>query len=173
MLLSLKPEMLVLDDMRKDKRFRFNPMVTSPPHLCSVMAVPLLDKGGYRIGIFGLHGFAPQKFSGEMRTVLANLGGMAMKEINLLSEKYRLQRLSSCSTSLNSGDTRKLSTYMDASKECVQLLDTSQQGWQVLLSNQNWIQATGMTIEAGSSPSFCLNVRLAKPAKPVRTPHAP
>jgi len=31
----------------------------------------------------------------------------------------------------------------------------------------------GMTIEAGSSPSFCLNVRLAKPAKPVRTPHAP
>jgi len=33
----------------------------------------------------GLHGFAPQKFSGEMRTVLANLGGMAMKEVHPLS----------------------------------------------------------------------------------------
>jgi len=69
-----------------------------------------------------------------------------MLQINQLSEKYRLRRVSSGSTSrkqsVHSSDG-KLSSYMDSSKECIQLLDTSQLGWQVLLSNQNWIQATG------------------------------
>jgi hypothetical protein len=74
-------------------------------------------------------------------------------KVNLLSEKHRLLRRTSDTTaimeSIHGSGGAKLTTYMDSSHDCIQLLDMSQQGWRVLLSNQNWIQATGKYLYSG------------------------
>jgi len=239
--------------------------VIDPPHFRSCAAVPLLEKGGHRIGILGVIGFAPQKFSGEMASLLCNLGDMAMKEascspfplagvcmenircslpnfklqpcmtdfqstnietplikalykldpppppsptlphptpscppwtiggmysqfcnvhllapqhlgskkkrnvnfghnpccvtedpldplsedrllflqINLLSEHYLSLKRDIGSTQDPIMGCETFNAYMESSKDCILLLDMSQPGWQILLSNQKWIQATG------------------------------
>jgi len=44
------------------------------------------------------------------------------------------------------------SSYMNSSRDCIMLLDMSQQGWKILISNQKWVHATGTELSVTFSP---------------------
>lgn len=76
-----------------------------------------------------------------------------LPQVNLLSEHYRKRRRASFDAASQSlGRTSKhLSSYLTSNRDCIALLDMSQEGWEVLFSNQKWIYATGLCYDGLAS----------------------
>ena len=71
-------ELLVVEDLAQDPRFRDNPLVVGAPRLRFYAGAPLVDHQGYALGTIVAVDVKPRKFSEEQRQVLRDLSTVVM-----------------------------------------------------------------------------------------------
>jgi len=64
---------LVVEDLRKDPRFRHNPLVTKSPHLRFYAGAPIVDAYGYALGTIAIVDTRPRHLDHAQREVLRDL----------------------------------------------------------------------------------------------------
>lgn len=76
---------LTIADASLDERFRTNPYVTGPPHIRFYMGHPLSTNEGFVVGTYCVMDTEPRQVTGDYLAWLADLAGVAEREINLHS----------------------------------------------------------------------------------------
>jgi diguanylate cyclase (GGDEF)-like protein len=71
-------EPLVVEDLRQDRRFQGNPLVTQAPHLCFYAGAPLIDRNGYVLGTIAVVDTKPRAFSEDQRALLRDLSRLVI-----------------------------------------------------------------------------------------------
>ena len=77
------PDVMVVEDARKDKRFKDNPLVTGDPYVRFYAGTVLCNIDGYAIGSLCVMDRALRRFPDEERKELSALGRIATKAIQL------------------------------------------------------------------------------------------
>ena len=70
----LSPEIFVVSDATKDRRFRNNPLVMSPPYIRFYAGYPLSIDGENRLGSLCLFDFVPRTFTENEKVTLSQFG---------------------------------------------------------------------------------------------------
>lgn len=71
-LVPVHPEVLVVNDARKDARFRQNPVVKGKPHVRFYAGAPLLDDNDYRLGTLCCIDSVAQQIDAETCSLMCN-----------------------------------------------------------------------------------------------------
>jgi PAS domain S-box-containing protein len=79
----LQPDVLIVPDATKDKRFATHPFVTGNPHIRFYAGVPLINPEGYAIGTVCAVDYIPRKLSPEQIEALSSLGRQVIKQMEL------------------------------------------------------------------------------------------
>ena len=74
-------EPMMVADARLDGRFRDNPLVTGPPHVCFYAGVPLVDARGFRLGALCVMDREPRRLRERELRALKELAAIAAEEI--------------------------------------------------------------------------------------------
>lgn len=98
----LQPDIFIISDASKDKRFFANPLVTNEPHIRFYAGAPVLDPTGYAIGTLCLIDTLPRAFSTNEAQMLRELADIVEHEIARLDEQKVRQQLSSGSARVTS-----------------------------------------------------------------------
>lgn len=83
-------EVLVVEDLRLDRRFRDNPLVTQAPHLCFYAGAPLIDRDGYALGTIAVMDTQPREFSETQRNLLRDLSSLMILSLEGRSRENQL-----------------------------------------------------------------------------------
>ena len=179
-LLSRHPRALVVPDMLADRRYRDYPVVTGPPHARFYAGVPLVcPLSGHKLGTLCVVDRRPRTdFSAEAAGLLAQLGAMAMREV----DRRRRTNAARCAAvgaaaaaaatgtggpgggegaapavvpaAVASAAAADGETPLD--RQGVMLLDAASPAgkWPVLLANDAWCRATGVPREMAAGAHF-------------------
>jgi PAS domain S-box-containing protein len=79
----LQPDVFIVPDTTKDKRFATNPLVTSDPQIRFYAGVPLINPEGYALGTLCAIDYIPRKLSPEQIEGLRSLGRQVIKQMEL------------------------------------------------------------------------------------------
>lgn len=71
-------EILVVENLKEDERFRDNPLVTEEPHLRFYAGAPLVDAQNHVLGTLALADTIPRKFDEAHRRILKDLALLVM-----------------------------------------------------------------------------------------------
>lgn len=74
---------LVVDDVRTDRRFASNPLVTGPPFIGSYLGVPLMSSSGLAFGALCVLDTRAREFSDDQIDALAHLASLASDVLEL------------------------------------------------------------------------------------------
>jgi PAS domain S-box-containing protein len=91
----LKPDIFIVNDTFKDKRFAKNPLVLSEPHIRFYAGVPLITSDGHALGTLCVIDRVPRQLSVEQQDALRVLARLAVTQLelrrnaNAMSELYR------------------------------------------------------------------------------------
>ncbi len=75
------PELLIVEDARRDGRFHDNPWVTAPEPIVFYAGAPLVLPGGHVAGTLCVYGPEPRGFDAMDRAILATLRDLAVEEL--------------------------------------------------------------------------------------------
>lgn len=96
----MKPdELLVVEDLAQDPRFRNNPLVVDAPNLRFYAGAPLVDHQGYALGTIAVVDVKPRKLSETQQSALRDLSTLVMTALDnrrralLLSHMARTDHL--------------------------------------------------------------------------------
>jgi len=84
---------MIVEDARKDERFKDNPFVTGENPLLSYAGVPLSNSSGYSIGSLCTIDFEPKNFSEDQIDKLKKVANQVMKSIELSRKTNELKQL--------------------------------------------------------------------------------
>jgi diguanylate cyclase (GGDEF)-like protein len=84
-------EPLVVKDLRKDSRFKENPLVTQSPNLCFYAGAPLVDRYGYALGTIAVVDTRVREFSKAQQSLLCDFSILV---ITALEKRYQTGLLS-------------------------------------------------------------------------------
>lgn len=85
-------EPLVIEDLQRDLRFQFNPLVTQAPCLRFYAGAPLIDHQGFALGTIAVVDTQPRTFSEDQRALLHDLSTLV---ITALDNRRRASLLNS------------------------------------------------------------------------------
>ena len=88
----LQPNVFVVSDATKDRRFSANPFVTGEPNVRFYAGVPLETESGHRLGTLCVIDSIPRKLSQEHQNALSILARQVMTHINLRRRTRDLER---------------------------------------------------------------------------------
>lgn len=138
-LVPTKPEVLVVEDLSSDARFKASPLVAQAPKLRFYAGAPIVTSGGLRLGTLCSVDLRPRRFSAEAANVLSNLAELVVQEVEacvpLEPGTERVHR------------HKKGSTYRPAM--VMDLKDPT--AWKVLLQTPKWPTPEPST--AGPAPA--------------------
>ena len=83
-------EVLVVEDLAQDDRFRENPLVTHAPHLRFYAGAPLVDRSGHVLGSLAVVDTQPRKFGEAQRALLQDLAAMVITVLENFKRKKLL-----------------------------------------------------------------------------------
>lgn len=83
-------EILVVEDLRLDDRFKDNPLVTHPPYLRFYAGIALIDSRGFALGTIAVVDTSPRLFSDQQGLMLKDLSKLV---ITALESRYRAMLL--------------------------------------------------------------------------------
>ena len=83
-------ELLVVEDLSLDPRFRENPLVTQAPHLRFYAGAPLVDRHGYALGTIAVVDTQPREFGELQRLLLRDLSTLV---VNALETRHQSRLL--------------------------------------------------------------------------------
>lgn len=84
-----QPEMLIIEDMHEDERFRAHPLVVGDPHVRFYAGQPLEAPGGHRVGTLCIMDRKPRRITEGDRAVLRDLARWVEKELAIDEELER------------------------------------------------------------------------------------
>ena len=84
-----QPDMLMIEDMHDDERFRANPLVTGDPHIRFYAGQPLEAPGGHRVGTLCIMDREPRTLSEGDIAVFRDLASWVQKELAIDEELDR------------------------------------------------------------------------------------
>ena len=87
------PGAMVIEDTRRDSRFRDHPLVLGDPRLRFYAGVPLTGPGGYNIGTFCIIDQQPRVFPAGHAELLADLAAVIQREVNVHADYTRAARV--------------------------------------------------------------------------------
>ncbi len=87
-------QVMVVDDLREDLRFRDNPLVIKPPYLRFYAGAPLMAQNGIAIGALCIMDTMPREFSDADRRQLETLGQSVMHQLELRALSGRREPVS-------------------------------------------------------------------------------
>jgi len=87
----LQDELFIIEDATKDDRFRDNPLVTGPPHVCFYAGMPLTSRDGFKFGTLCVIDHQPRRMSMHHQRVLRQLGLQAQAQLELRRQVRRLE----------------------------------------------------------------------------------
>lgn len=125
MLVPMKPEVLVVEDLSKDARFASHPLVCEPPFICFYAGAPLVMSSGHRLGTLCAVDYVSRRCEAANAKLLCNLAELVVQEIEA--------RAPPSSAVCVHRTERK-----GAAKARVLLLDTHTNDWQVVYKSQGW-----------------------------------
>ncbi|KAI3426335.1 hypothetical protein D9Q98_008708 [Chlorella vulgaris] len=136
------PQMLIVEDARKDPRFRSNPFVVGEPHIRFYAGAPLVSsyQHAHRYGTLCVFDFKPRRFDATKYTMLAHFAEIVVREMERELVMLLQQREMSSARSAETHLTRA----MDSFHEGIILLDLSQSSWHILYSNDTFRRITGL-----------------------------
>lgn len=82
-------EPLVVEDARRDPRFRENPLVTGPPYLRCYIGAPLTTEDGYNLGTICALGSEPRRFTEREVDIMRRFAELIIQELELRSQANR------------------------------------------------------------------------------------
>lgn len=77
----LQPDILQVEDARKDPRFADNPLVTGPPHIRFYAGAPIQVSADIRLGTLCLIDTRPRNLSAQQQQMLRSLAVVARDEL--------------------------------------------------------------------------------------------
>lgn len=86
-------ELLVVEDLAEDERFKDNPLVTDAPHIRFYAGSPLVDRNGLPLGTIAVADTQPRKFSAKQSEVLRDLSILAMTALENRKRALLMERL--------------------------------------------------------------------------------
>lgn len=81
--INKKEEMLIVNDARKDERFKDNPFVTNEPNVVFYAGMPLVTPDGYPLGTLCVFDVESKELSEEQKNALEFLSNQIMKLLEL------------------------------------------------------------------------------------------
>lgn len=85
-------ELLVVEDLQQDPRFRDNPLVTQAPHLRFYAGAPLVDRHGHALGTIAVVDTQPRKFSESQCEVLKDLSALVVTTLENRTTASKLEQ---------------------------------------------------------------------------------
>lgn len=136
-ILGEHPEMLVVEDLAKDRRFSCSPLVLDPSPGTEAIrfyaGCPLVASNGHRLGSLCVLDTQPRKLDVEQLNVMSNFAELAVRHIE---KDKRLHKQKQTNQSL----LRSLNCF----DEGMLLLDLGQSEWKILFANEAWKEMTGV-----------------------------
>lgn len=86
-------ELLVVEDLTQDDRFKDNPLVTNTPHIRFYAGAPLVDPNGLALGTIAVVDTKPRELLGKQSDVLRDLSVLAMTALENRRRALTLGRL--------------------------------------------------------------------------------
>jgi two-component system sensor histidine kinase/response regulator len=100
-------DVFVVPDARHDARLASHPLVIGPPHVRSLISVPLIDDDGQFLGALTVLDRVPRVITPEQRYVLRLLGRLTVRELAARRERAaRDERIAEITVALNESTDR-------------------------------------------------------------------
>ncbi|KAL3151455.1 hypothetical protein ABBQ38_012460 [Trebouxia sp. C0009 RCD-2024] len=129
------PEVLYIEDLTKDARFRDFQVVAKPPHIRSYCGTPIILANGYRVGVLCALDTQPHAMCASSTRLMVNVAGLVAREIEgLAGSDYDLP----------------LQPKIKFRDVGLMVVDTSQHGWTVLHADCNHPGIDGRQAEGHS-----------------------
>jgi diguanylate cyclase (GGDEF)-like protein len=86
-------EVLVVEDLQQDARFKHNPLVTQPPNVRFYAGAPLVDPDGFALGTIAVVDTKPRSLNEHEKEVLQDLAVLVMTALENRRRSLLLMRL--------------------------------------------------------------------------------
>ncbi|DBA75652.1 hypothetical protein WJX79_010067 [Trebouxia sp. C0005] len=117
------PEVLMIEDLTKDARFKDFHVVAKPPHIRSYIGTPIVLANGYRVGVLCALDTKPHAMAASSTRLMVNVAGLVAREIEgLAGDDYDLPLQPKVKSNRDVG---------------LMVIDTSRLGWTVLHADCN------------------------------------
>mmetsp|Transcript_8962 Transcript_8962/g.26850 ORF Transcript_8962/g.26850 Transcript_8962/m.26850 type:complete len:941 (-) Transcript_8962:2021-4843(-) len=164
-LVTLKPEVQVVPDTRRDGRFKTHPYVTGLPHLRFYAGAPLISSKGHRIGSLCLVDFKPRTFDAECCNILCNFAEIVVRDAERFAQE-QMQSLSrwtagpdsqwpvSSYTAHSSSGAEAVRDLAPGENTAVALVSTLEPGWPLLFVSEGFASTTGIVVDNEARTPF-------------------
>jgi diguanylate cyclase (GGDEF)-like protein len=86
-------EVLVVEDLQQDPRFKHNPLVTNPPHVRFYAGAPLVDPNGFALGTIAVVDTKPRTIDKAEEAVLQDMAILVMTALENRRRSLLLSKL--------------------------------------------------------------------------------
>jgi len=133
-------DIFIIEDIRKDKRFKSNPLVTSKPNIVFYAGVPLTTQEGILLGTLCVLDTKPNKLNQEQIVSLQSLANQVMQLLILRKRNNEINE----SKSLIDNETARLKNIVEATR-----IGTWEWNFETgeIKINERWANIIGYTVE--------------------------
>lgn len=138
--LKFPQKLFIVEDARKDERFKDNPVVTGEPNIVFYAGMPLVSSEGSALGAFCVLDNKPRKLAEKQLEALKSLANQVVKLFELRKSRIRLKKISD-DLSIQS---QRLNNIINATRVGIW-------EWNILsgkiIINERWAEMLGYTLE--------------------------
>lgn len=91
--ITIKDELMMVNDARKDRRFSDNPLVIGDPHIVFYVSIPLLSKEGYPLGTLCVVDKKPRSLDEKQLNALKILSNQVVELFEARKNNLKLENL--------------------------------------------------------------------------------
>ncbi|CAN5501906.1 hypothetical protein BH23BAC1_BH23BAC1_25220 [soil metagenome] len=138
--IKVPQELLIVEDARKDERFKDNPLVTGKPNLVFYVAVPLLSSEGNALGTLCVIDHKPRKLEQKQLEALKSLANQVVQLFELRKNRMELKEMAENL----SVESQRLNNIINATR-------VGTWEWDIptgkVAINERWAEMLGYTLE--------------------------
>lgn len=133
----LDDDLLVVPNATEDERFFDNPLVLNDPNIRFYAGMPLVTKGGYKIGTLCVIDSQPRNLTDEQKFAMKTLGKQVMNMLELRLKNQRLNKLNSLQNKFLAIISHDLRNPLVSVKSMIDMMDDG------LITEQDFKEMSG------------------------------